>query len=160
MALAIKNIRGIEKDSFLTKVGKAYMTILGDGKGGIFCEDSLELPKNWGELTKSQIKLESFDISFSNPPFGKDIRVTGKDKLAQYALNLNKKEGNVSTLFLERNLQLLKKGADWRSFCLKPTSTPPAQDMSESFYTNTISSGSLTFPTTLLDRTTTLNVLS
>ncbi|WP_233706482.1 N-6 DNA methylase [Helicobacter heilmannii] len=110
MALAIKNIRGIEKDSFLTKVGKAYMTILGDGKGGIFCEDSLELPKNWGELTKSQIKLESFDISFSNPPFGKDIRVTGKDKLAQYALNLNKKEGNVSTLFLERNLQLLKKG--------------------------------------------------
>ncbi|BCZ18230.1 hypothetical protein NHP190003_15120 [Helicobacter sp. NHP19-003] len=110
MALAIKNIRGIEKDSFLTKVGKAYMTILGDGKGGIFCEDSLELPKNWGELTKSQIKLESFDLSFSNPPFGKDIKVTGKDKLAQYALNLNKKEGNVSTLFLERNLQLLKKG--------------------------------------------------
>lgn len=45
IALAIKNIRGIEKDNFLTKVGKSYMTILGDGKGGIFCEYSLDLPK-------------------------------------------------------------------------------------------------------------------
>ena len=110
MALAIKNIRGIEKDSFLTKVGKAYMTILGDGKGGIFCEDSLDLPSHWGELTKNSIKLDGFDISFSNPPFGKDIKVTGKTKLAQYELNFDKKEGNVSTLFLERNMQLLKDG--------------------------------------------------
>ncbi|BEG58172.1 hypothetical protein NHP21005_18600 [Helicobacter sp. NHP21005] len=110
MAVAIKNIRGIEKDSFLTKVGKAYMAILGDGKGGIFCEDSLELPKNWGVLTQSQIKLDSFDIAFSNPPFGKDIKVTGKNKLAQYVLSGNKKENNISTLFLERNLQFLKKG--------------------------------------------------
>ena len=86
------------------------MTILGDGKGGIFCEDSLEQPKNWSELTKNSIKLESFDISFSNPPFGKDIKVTGKEKLAQYELNYGQKEGNVSTLFLERNLQLIKKG--------------------------------------------------
>lgn len=34
--VGIKNIRGIEKDSFLTKLGKSYMAILGDGKGGIF----------------------------------------------------------------------------------------------------------------------------
>ena len=45
--IGIKNIRGIEKDNFLTKVGKSYMAILGDGKGGIFCEDSLEKPINW-----------------------------------------------------------------------------------------------------------------
>lgn len=117
--IGIKNIRGIEKDSFLTKVGKSYMAILGDGKGGIFCEDSLELPNNWSVLTQQNIKLDTFSVSFSNPPFGKDIKVTGKEKLSQFDLayktdNKGKSrlvtEGNVSTLFLERNLQLLKKG--------------------------------------------------
>ena len=108
--VGIKNIRGIEKDSFLTKVGKSYMAILGDGKGGIFCEDSLEIPTEWNIVTQQHIHLESFDISFSNPPFGKDIKIIGKAKLSQYELNDNKSEGNVSTLFLERNLQLLKDG--------------------------------------------------
>lgn len=117
--IGIKNIRGIEKDSFLTKVGKAYMTILGDGKGGIFCEDSLENPSHWNAYTQQNIRLGNFSVSFSNPPFGKDIKVTGKEKLSQFELakkiDSNGKEklveeGNVSTLFLERNLQLLKDG--------------------------------------------------
>lgn len=115
---AVKNIRGIEKDSFLTKVGKSYMAILGDGKGGIFCEDSLENPAHWKAETQRNVKLNSFDVSFSNPPFGKDIKVNGKEKLSQYELakktqgNKTKlvEEGNVSTLFLERNMQLLKTG--------------------------------------------------
>lgn len=118
-AVGIKNIRGIEKDSFLTKLGKSYMAILGDGKGGIFCEDSLENPLNWKEQTQQHIKLGTFSVSFSNPPFGKEIKVTGKQKLSQYELakKVDSKgkeklldEGNVSTLFLERNLQLLKDG--------------------------------------------------
>lgn len=117
--VGIKNIRGIEKDSFLTKLGKSYMAILGDGKGGIFCEDSLEVPENWNELTQQNIRMGTFSISFSNPPFGKDIKVTGREKLSQYELarKVDSKgreklvdEGNVSTLFLERNLQLLKDG--------------------------------------------------
>lgn len=119
--VAIKNIRGIEKDSFLTKVGKSYMAILGDGKGGIFCEDSLEIPSKWKAMTRQNVRLGGFDISFSNPPFGKDIKVTGKEKLSQYELAYkdfeNKtglvSEGNVSTLFLERNLQLLKTKEDY-----------------------------------------------
>lgn len=118
-AVGIKNIRGIEKDSFLTKLAKSYMAILGDGKGGIFCEDSLENPVNWNEQTQQHIKLGTFSVSFSNPPFGKEIKVTGKQKLSQYDLakKVDSKgkekildEGNVSTLFLERNLQLLKDG--------------------------------------------------
>ncbi len=117
--VGIKNIRGIEKDSFLTKLGKSYMAILGDGKGGIFCEDSLENPNNWKDFTQQNVKLGTFSVSFSNPPFGKDIKVTGKQKLSQYELakKIDSKgkeklldEGNVSTLFLERNLQLLKNG--------------------------------------------------
>lgn len=87
------------------------MAILGDGKGGIFCEDSLEPPKEWKTQTQQHIHLESFDISFSNPPFGKEIKVVGQTKLKQYSLHKkNEKEGNVSTLFLERNMQFLKDG--------------------------------------------------
>lgn len=116
---AIKNIRGIEKDPFLTKLSKSYMAILGDGKGGIFQEDSLELPTNWKSQTQCEIKLGTFDILLANPPFGKNIKVEGENKLSQYQLaySTNKsgqrklvKSGNVSTLFLERNMQLVKQG--------------------------------------------------
>ena len=37
-------IRGLDKDYFLSKIAKSYMAIMGDGKGGVFCEDSLERP--------------------------------------------------------------------------------------------------------------------
>ena len=39
--VASKCFRGIDKDSFLAKVTKAYMAIIGDGRGGVFCENSL-----------------------------------------------------------------------------------------------------------------------
>lgn len=115
----IKLIRGIDKDSFLTKVSKSYMAILGDGKGGIFCEDSLDKYSNWNPVTQQFIKPSSFDIILTNPPFGKDIKVVGKEKLSQFELakktdSKGKQklvdEGNVSTLFLERALDLLKPG--------------------------------------------------
>ena len=116
---AIKNFRGLEKDPFLTKLSKSYMAILGDGKGGIFREDSLDKPSNWQSITQNEIKLNSFDVLLANPPFGKNIKVEGSDKLSQYSLarktDKNGKQsllkvGNVSTLFLERNWQLLKDG--------------------------------------------------
>jgi len=43
--IASKCFRGIDKDSFLAKVTKAYMAIIGDGRGGVFCENSLHPPK-------------------------------------------------------------------------------------------------------------------
>ena len=36
--VAIDRLRGIDKDMFLSKVAKAYMAILGDGRGGVHCE--------------------------------------------------------------------------------------------------------------------------
>ena len=116
-SLAIKNIRGLEKDPFLTKLSKSYMAILGDGKGGIFREDSLEIPSHWNVITQQYIKLDNFDILLANPPFGKNIKVEGEEKLKQYTLaykNNSKgkaslqETGNVTTLFLERNMQLIK----------------------------------------------------
>ena len=113
-----KYICGIEKDPFLTKLSKSYMAVLGDGLGGIFREDSLDLPSHWNSITQQHIKLGTFDFLLANPPFGENIKVEGKEKLSQYTLasktgekgkNLLK-TGIVSSLFLERNLQLLKSG--------------------------------------------------
>jgi len=124
MVTAIQKIRGIEKDNFLSKVTKAYMIIIGDGKSGIYCEDSLEQPEKWNEQTKQNVKLGQFDVLLTNPPFGKDIKIVGKDKLRQYNLayrwkkengefiktNKLKSEEVPQILFIERSLQLLKDG--------------------------------------------------
>jgi len=125
--IAIRTIRGIDKDSFLTRVTKAYMAIIGDGRGGIFCEDSLDDPTNWRADAREGVPLGTFDIVITNPPFGSKIKVTGTHKLSQYDLGfkwkLGRKKGDdwVKTgellpdqppqlLFIERCIQLLKPG--------------------------------------------------
>ncbi|MBA2861035.1 N-6 DNA methylase [Methanococcus maripaludis] len=125
MEVALNKIRGIDKDYFLSKVAKAYMAIIGDGKSGIFTEDSLEVPKNWNQATRQKIDLGKFSVLLTNPPFGSKIPVRGDDKLKQFDLGhkwkINKKTGNwekeklkdkeaPQILFIERCLQLLEDG--------------------------------------------------
>jgi type I restriction enzyme M protein len=125
---AMNFIRGLDKDSFLTKVTKAYMAIVGDGRGGIFCEDALDEPKNWKPGARAQVALESFDVALTNPPFGSKIKVAGSHKLGQYGLARKwkkpmgpkddwtasasefKKEESPQLLFIERCVQFLKPG--------------------------------------------------
>jgi type I restriction enzyme M protein len=124
---AMHFIRGIDKDTFLTKVTKAYMAIVGDGRGGIFCEDGLEEPKNWSAGARALIGPNQFDIVLTNPPFGSKIKVTGAHKLGQYELakiwkkpasaeedwsasTELRKEESPQILFIERCVQLLKPG--------------------------------------------------
>lgn len=123
MEVALNKIRGIDKDYFLSKVAKAYMAIIGDGKSGIFTEDSLEVPKNWGQATRQKIDLGKFSVLITNPPFGSKIPVRGEDKLKQFELGhkwkQNKETGEwekgklkdkeaPQILFIERCLQLLE----------------------------------------------------
>jgi len=122
--IATNNLRGLDKDYFLSKVAKAYMNLVGDGTTGIFCEDSLENPKNWKTETQLKIIPESFDLVLTNPPFGKELKVVGREKLIQYDLAHEwKKQGDLiektnklraevqpQFLFIERCFQLLKKG--------------------------------------------------
>lgn len=115
-------IRGIDKDYFLAKVCKAYMAIIGDGKSGIFCEDSLDVPSNWSAKTLQKIDVGKFDCVVTNPPFGSKMPVTGETKLAQYELSSKWKEKSggwvkdkqktkeaPQILFIERCYQLLKE---------------------------------------------------
>lgn len=124
--VASKFIAGIDKDSFLAKVTKAYMAIVGDGRGGIFCENSLLTPSEWNAKTKQKIGLEKFDVLVTNPPFGAKIPVRGEKILEQYEIGFKWKFNKQTNqwektnklqdkqppqiLFIERCLQLLKPG--------------------------------------------------
>jgi type I restriction enzyme M protein len=129
--IATTYFRGIDKDSFVAKVTKAYMAIIGDGRGGVFCENSLESPKEWSSKCQDKIDLGKFDIVFTNPPFGSKIPIKEEKTLKQFDLGhkwnfdkndvkwklqpiLNNKgsKGGVEPqiLFIERCLQLLKIG--------------------------------------------------
>jgi type I restriction enzyme M protein len=102
------------------------MALIGDGRGGIFCENALERPSEWGQATQLKIALGTFDVVVTNPPFGSKIAVKGSGMLSQYQLGRkwtkNKESGNFEQtttleaqrppqiLFIERCLQLLKPG--------------------------------------------------
>lgn len=122
--VAIKNFRGIDKDSFLSKVAKAYLAILGDGRGGVHCENSLDAISNWSAKTKEDIQLGTFDIIVTNPPFGKKLSIDTTEILSLYDLGhkwslddtgsfvkgelMDKQPPQL--LFIERCFQLLKEG--------------------------------------------------
>lgn len=128
--VATKYFRGIDKDSFLAKVTKAYMAIVGDGRGGVFCENSLKPTAEWRSAMREKIPIDSFDVLLTNPPFGAKIPVKGEDLLRKYDLGFkwkkqfsnnkidwvwsrtNKiaKQVPPQVLFIERCLHLLKPG--------------------------------------------------
>ncbi len=124
--LATKLLFGIDKDAFLAKVTKAYMALMGDGRGGVFCENSLQPTEKWNSKTQDKIQLNKFDIIVTNPPFGSKIKVEGETILSQFDLAKTWKRDKVSKiwsmkstmdekqppqiLFIERCLQLLKDG--------------------------------------------------
>ncbi len=124
--VATRNFRGIDKDAFLAKVTKAYMAIVGDGRGGVFCENSLLPPDEWDSRAQELIEPNSFDLILTNPPFGARIPIKGEGVLSQYELGYKWRKDKASgawaktailhddqppqILFLERCLQLLKPG--------------------------------------------------
>ncbi len=126
LEVATVYFRGIDKDAFLAKVCKAYMALVGDGRGGVFCENALLAPSDWSPIMQQKIQLESFDIVLTNPPFGKNIKVKGDAVLSQYHLGYKWKRNRATKalertselydfqppqiIFLERCLQLLKPG--------------------------------------------------
>lgn len=100
---ATNNLYGIEKDSFLAKMSKTFMAVLGDGRAGIFTEDSLNEAK-WKPGTVAKIKSKEFDIILTNPPFGKDI------KLSDDTANLYEFGNKIELAFVEKSLKQLKSG--------------------------------------------------
>lgn len=101
------------------------MALIGDGRGGIFCANSLAKPDEWPSAARDKIKLGTFHVVLTNPPFGAKIVVKGKPLLAQYDLAYKWKRTQTGgwektaklpdkrppqIIFLERCLQLLCSG--------------------------------------------------
>ena len=124
--VASQFFRGIEKDRFLAKVTKAYMAIVGDGRAGVYCDNSLLPVKSWDPTMSRDIELGTFDVVLTNPPFGSKIKVRGRELIEQFDMGhqyvkdkeTGKKERTnkplesqmPQLLFIERALQLLKPG--------------------------------------------------
>ena len=124
--VASRCFRGLDKDAFLTKVTKAYMAIIGDGRGGIFCENSLKPPSEWQHGAQGVVDLGRFDVVLTNPPFGTKIKIKGTNLISQFDLgykwrrkaktdelqktSILHEDQPPQILFLERCLQLLKPG--------------------------------------------------
>ncbi|RWZ41964.1 restriction endonuclease subunit M [Levilactobacillus brevis] len=100
---ATNNLFGIEKDSFLAKISKAFMAVLGDGRAGIFIEDSLN-EKQWKPATIAKVKDKKFDIILTNPPFGKDVKVAPETK------SNFKFADKIELAFVEKCMEHLKVG--------------------------------------------------
>lgn len=124
--VATRYFRGIDKDSFLAKVTKAYMAIMGDGRGGVFSFNSLLPTDQWHSAPQNAIKMGAFQVVVANPPFGAQLKVENKEILSQFDLGHRWKENKASgvsektetlredqvpqVLFLERCLQLAAPG--------------------------------------------------
>lgn len=115
---------GIDKEIDLVKIAKAYMAIVGDGKGKITQQNTLHRPEDFEGYSKKiftrgtgrQVEFEQFDMIFTNPPFGSKISVlkagAGAFELGNAIKNGKKTPKNTppQELFIERCLQMLKDG--------------------------------------------------
>lgn len=100
---ATNNLYGIEKDSFLAKMSKAFMAVLGDGRAGIFIEDALN-ESGWKPGTIAKVQSKKFDIILTNPPFGKDVKLSDDTK------KLYEFSNKIELAFVEKSLEHLKSG--------------------------------------------------
>jgi type I restriction enzyme M protein len=111
-------IVGIDVDGLLYKVAKSYMAIVGNGRSGIFREDSLLPPARWQPATAEKARLGTFQVLLTNPPFGTKIKVQVPETLAQFDLGHTLRDGVATSallsggqdpaiLFLERAWQFL-----------------------------------------------------
>jgi len=125
--VAQKYFFGIDKEIDLVKIAKAYMAIVGDGRGGIVQQNSLHKSEEFEGRAKelfvdSDNKFKKFDAILTNPPFGSKIKVL-KEEANSFKLGhvWKKKEGKweqtkkardtePQLLFIERCLQMLGDG--------------------------------------------------
>lgn len=115
---------GMDYDSTIAKVAKAYMLIWGDGRSNIAVCDALN-ESSWRDESAAKFlrgrarssALRQFDIIATNPPFAGDI--SAEDTLSRYDLAFKPTRGGTrkrvrrisrDKLFLERCLTMLKPG--------------------------------------------------
>jgi type I restriction enzyme M protein len=119
-----KSIFGLDFNANLVKTAQMNMVMNNDGRGGLFCVNSLLKPSAWPKAVQQVIELGTMDIVVTNPPFGTKIKIEGQDILDQYDLaHIWRRENGKwvmdgavrkamppEILFIERCVQFLKPG--------------------------------------------------
>jgi type I restriction enzyme M protein len=121
---------GLDLNPALVRAAKMNMVMNNDGEGGLFQANSLANPHTW-RIPEGKVALGSFDVLFTNPPFGVGIVVEGENILSQYDLaamwdpqqdgrwtiridgngnRVPQKSQPPEILFIERCVQFLKPG--------------------------------------------------
>jgi len=112
------HVFGIEKDSIGLKLTKAIMQIAGDGSAHCYRGDSV-ITHLW-HTEFPHLKTETladgrFSVVVTNPPFGKNLRVTATDsRLSRYVIAQDGKgqyvDREIGLIFLERAYRFLRIG--------------------------------------------------
>lgn len=124
-------VHGMDLNPALVRAAKMNMVMNNDGAGGLFRENSLANPHTWAPESAATIQMGSFDLVFTNPPFGANIVIDDVNILSQFELAAvwdADETGKLSIrrdkngepvlqtsqppeiLFIERCVQLLKPG--------------------------------------------------
>ena len=81
--MASTYIFGVDKESDLVKIAKAYMAISGDGRSNLVCDNSLhavdELQPPTVQAFVENNALRRFDCVLTNPPYGTKTKVLADD---------------------------------------------------------------------------------
>jgi len=112
------HIYGIEKDAIGLKLTKAIMQIAGDGSAHCARGDSVRVhnwPRDFPHLASGNYRDGRFSIVITNPPFGKNLKVSASDvRLSRLDIaklgTENYHDLEIGLIFLQRAHQLLRMG--------------------------------------------------
>lgn len=116
----------VDKDAVSTKLCKAYLTLLGDGRSHVYRGNTIDR-SDWPQRSDDLIRVvgdDTFDIVMTNPPFGKKLTVSAevgtREQLKVCRIWSNDsglwepteryQEQQLGIAFFERSLNLLRSG--------------------------------------------------
>ncbi len=108
---------GIDINPELVRASQMNLVMNGDGSTNVFQANSLLPSGEWRDDVKKNIKLDSFDIVFTNPPFGAgqglvvdDPHILDQFELSRFETSGPRNSMPPEQIFIERCWQLLKPG--------------------------------------------------
>ena len=116
----IRNLYGVDKDEYLTRLSKIHLACLAQELSNIYCADSLV----WDEQVLGSGE-NSFDVILTNPPFGANIQAGTIETLRNYLLayKFKKSKDNLfyqscdinesippQVVFMEKCIRLVRPG--------------------------------------------------
>lgn len=123
---AAESLFAVDKDVVSTKLCKAYLTLLGDGRSHVYRANSIDR-QDWTKRTDDLARVvanDRFDLALTNPPFGQDLTVreevgrreglltcrAWRENNGQWEPTDRIVEQQLGVAFFERTLNLLKPG--------------------------------------------------